>query len=290
VLNVKKSLKTTIVVALTFTITAFWGISGLLARKHAVSFFAEHESRIEAQGKHGEVLDELQQEKRSLFRELAGIRFLLAVAGILTFSLALGLMWRRRISRPMALMLQRIHEMRLGTWNRPIPVNQEDEMGKLIQEINDLGPELSLTAHQYAAASKLAAMALIGNRVVRRTMSARQRLLAVSEALPRVPADEQFQAIVVEQVRQVAGELEAVAVDFDSEFEAELARVSAPMGTTDEDPTPDGALVSAANMCEPSAFPHWNRESRHAVVGERQGLRGLRPDSVRGATRRRSFK
>jgi hypothetical protein len=243
VLNVRNSLKTKIVLALIVTVIAFWGISGFLARKHAASFFAEHESRIEAQGKHGEVLHELRQDKRSLFQELVGIRFLSAVGGVLTFSLALGLMWRRRISQPMALMSQRIHQMRLGGWNRPIPVNQNDEIGKIMREFNDLGPELSFTAHQYAAASKLAAMALIGNRVVRRTMSARQRLLAVSEALPRVPVDEQFQRIVVEQVRHVAGELEAAAAAFDAEFQAELARVSAPMGTPDEDPTSQGTQV-----------------------------------------------
>jgi hypothetical protein len=58
----------------------------------------------------------------------------------------------------MALLSDRIHKMRLGTWSHPIPVEQDDEMGKLLREFNELGPELSLTAHQYAAASKLAAM------------------------------------------------------------------------------------------------------------------------------------
>jgi len=232
---VKKSLKTKIVVAIAFTIIAFAGISGFLTRKHAASFFAEHESRIEEQGKQGKVLDELRQEKHSLFRELAGIRFLTAAAAILVLSLALGIMWRRRVSRPMALMSQRIHEMRLGTWEQPIPVDQDDEMGKLTREFNELGPELSFTAHQYAAASKLAAMALIGHRVVRRTMAARQRLLAVSEALVRLPVDERFQGIAVEQVRQVADELQAVAADFDAEFQAELAKVSPSPGTTGGD-------------------------------------------------------
>jgi hypothetical protein len=108
-------------------------------------------------------------------------------------------------------------------------------MGTLLREFNSMGPELSFTAHQYAAASKLAAMALIGNRVVRRTMAARQRLLAVSEALARLPVDERFQGIAVEQVRQVADELEAVAADFDSEFQSELARVSPLPGTTGGD-------------------------------------------------------
>jgi hypothetical protein len=101
-----------------------------------------------------------------------------------------------------------------------------------MREFNALGPELALTAHQYAPASKLAAMALIGQRAVRRTMTARQRLLAVVEAVDRLPTDERFQETVVEQGRLVVGELETVAIDFDAEFGAELARVGSLPGQT----------------------------------------------------------
>jgi hypothetical protein len=133
----------------------------------------------------------------------------------------------------MVLLSDRMHKMRLGTWSHPIPVEQDDEVGTLIKEFNELGPELSFTAHQYAAASKLAGMALIGQRVVRRTMASRQRLVALAEALARLPVDERLQRIAVEQVRLVAGELETVATDFDAEFQAELGRVGplqGPMG------------------------------------------------------------
>jgi methyl-accepting chemotaxis protein len=149
-------------------------------------------------------------------------------AGALSITLAVG--WKRRVSRPTALLSDQIRKMSLGTWNQPIPVKQDDEIGRLVREFNDLGPNLSLTAHQYAAASKLAAMALIGKRVVRRTVAARQRLLAVSESLARRPGDQQFQSSALEQVRLAAGELEAIAADFDAEFQAELARVSAAGG------------------------------------------------------------
>jgi HAMP domain-containing protein len=221
----KTSLKTKIVVASALAILGFLGISGVLTRKHAASFFAEHESRIQEGGKQEALLAELRQEKQSLFRELASIRFLTATIAVGALSITLSLAWRRRVSRPMALILDQIHKMRLGTWSHPIPVEQDDEVGTLMREFNDLGPKLTFTAHQYAAASKLAAMALVGQRVVRRTIAARQRLLAVSEALTRLPGDERFREIAVEQVRLVAGELETVAADFDSEFQAELARV-----------------------------------------------------------------
>jgi hypothetical protein len=232
-MKVTKSLKTKLVVVIILTIIGFWVVSGVLARKHAESFFAEHERRIQEQAKQGQVLDDLRHEKRSLFRELASIRVLAATVAIVTLSITLGFIWRRRVSRPMALLSDRIHKMRLGTWSQPISVEQDDEMGKLMQEFNELGPELTLTAHQYAAAAKLSAMALIGQRVVRRTMAARQRLLAVSEALSRLPVDERFQGIAVQQVRLVAAMLESVAADFDAEFQAELARVGSSSGTMD---------------------------------------------------------
>jgi HAMP domain-containing protein len=226
----RKSLKAKILVAIALAIVGFWIISGVLARRHAASFLAEHQDRVQQQGQQQQPLSESQQKQ--LYRQLATIRFLTAAVAVITISIALGVMWRRSVSRPMAQLSERMRQMRLGTWSHSIPLDQPDEMGTLVREFNQLGPELSLTAHQYAAASKLAGMALIGQRVVRGTTAARQHLLALSEALSRLPADERLQGIAIEQVRQVAKELETVAVDFDSEFQAELARVSASKGTT----------------------------------------------------------
>jgi methyl-accepting chemotaxis protein len=221
------SLKTKLVLAVALTIVAFLGVSGVLTRNQAASFFAEHESRIEQGGKKTAVLAELRQDKRSLFWELAGIRFVAVIAAAGTVSVTLAIVWRRRVSRPIEMVRDRINKMRLGTWTQPILVEQDDEIGTLMREFNDLGPELAFSAHQYAAAAKLAAMALIGQRVVRRTNAAKQRLLAISESMGRRPDDEQFQKASAEQVRLVATELESVAADFDSAFQMELARQGA---------------------------------------------------------------
>jgi HAMP domain-containing protein len=226
---VKESFKVKILVVVALAIIGFWLISGVLARRHAASFIAEHQAQLQHQGQEPEPLDASQQKE--LYRELAIIRFVTAAVAVITLSIVLGVMWRRRVSRPMAQLSERMHQMRLGTWSHSIPLEQNDEMGALLREFNQLGPELIFTAHQYAAASKLAAMALIGQRVVRQTMTARQHLLALSEALARLPGDERSQAIAIEQVRQVASELETVAGDFDSEFQNELARVGSSPGS-----------------------------------------------------------
>ena len=116
----------------------------------------------------------------------------------------------------MALVSDRIHKLRLSTWSHPIPVERD---------------EVPLRGTS-TAASKLAAIASIGQRVTRRTTAARQRLLALSKALSRLPLDERFQRRAVEEVRMVACELEKVAADFESEFQAELARVGSSSGPT----------------------------------------------------------
>jgi nitrogen fixation/metabolism regulation signal transduction histidine kinase len=226
----KKSLQTKILVAIALAIIGFWVISGVLARRHASSFLAEHQDQLQQQGQRQQPLSEPQQKQ--LYRQLAVIRFVMAAVAVISISIVFGVMWRRRVSRPMAQLSERMRQMRLGTWNHSIPLDQTDEMGTLVREFNQLGPELTFTAHQYAAASKLAAMALIGQRVVRGTTTARQRLLALSEALSHLPADETLRGIAIEQIKQVASELETVAAAFDSEFQAELARVSSTPGTT----------------------------------------------------------
>jgi hypothetical protein len=230
-----KSLKTKLVLFITFTVLVCWVASALVARQHAASFFAEHENRIQEGEEPEAVVNELRQDKHSFVRELAGIRFVMVGVAVGTLSITVAFLWRRRVTRPMAMMSDRIRKMRLGTWSDPIPVEHDDEMGTFLREFNNVGPELSFTAHQYAAASKLAAMALIGQRIVRRTVAAQQRLLAVSEALSRVSDNEPFQRMAVEQVRLVAGDLETVAADFQSEFQSELARVGSSPETADSE-------------------------------------------------------
>ena len=43
-----------------------------------------------------------------------------------------------------------------------------------------------------------------------------------SAALSRLPVDDRFQGIAVEQIRLVTAELETVAVDFDAEFQGRV--------------------------------------------------------------------
>jgi hypothetical protein len=80
-----------VVMAIALTLIGFWAISGALTLKHATSFFAELESHIQEREAHQRLLSELREDKRSLFRELAIIRFLTEAAGGLALCIAVGL-------------------------------------------------------------------------------------------------------------------------------------------------------------------------------------------------------
>jgi hypothetical protein len=119
--------------------------------------------------------------------------------------------------------------MSLGTWTQPIPVERQDEIGRLIGEFNLLGPRLTFVAHQYAAASKLAALALIGQRVTRRTNIARRRVVEIQELLSEARYRSQaVPQVAVHQMGKVAEELADLAADLDSEFNDELVRQGLP--------------------------------------------------------------
>ena len=88
---------------------------------------------------------------------------------------------------------------------------------------------LTHVAHQYAAASKLAAMALVGQRVTRRTNAARSRLAEIQELL--IEARHRGQDVLpaaLQKVGKAAEELADLESDLESEFQDELIRQDPP--------------------------------------------------------------
>jgi HAMP domain-containing protein len=108
-------------------------LSAVLAQKHAETFWLKLERHVRDRGEQGEVLDDLREEKRSLIRELASIRLFVATSAMATVSTMIVVILRRRLSRPLSILSDRIHKMRLGTWNEPIPDEEDDEVGSLTQ-------------------------------------------------------------------------------------------------------------------------------------------------------------
>ena len=222
-------LKTEVLLASALTIVVCFGVSEVLGYHQAAEFFTEHEMRIQQGGENEALLAVLRQGKRSLLWELAALRVLSAVVAVAALSVVLNLLWRRLVSRPINLLLDQMGSMSRGTWTQPIPVERQDEIGRLVREFNLLGPRLTFVAHQYAAASKLAAMALIGQRVVRRTSIARGRVLEILEIPTAARGQNQVvPETAVHRAQMVADELYSVAADFEADFHGELARKGLP--------------------------------------------------------------
>ena len=222
-------LKTQVLFVSAAMILAFFGVSEVLSYQQATEFFTQHEMRIQQGGEREALLADLRQGKQSLLRESAVLRMLSVFGAVAALSVALSLLWDRFVSRPINLLLDRMNAMSRGTWTQPILVEQDDEIGRLVRDFNLVGPRLTFAAHQFAAASKLAAMALIGQRVTRRTNIARSRLVEIQELLAE--ARYRSQAVpqsAVHQMAKVTEELADLAEDLESGFNDELVRQGLP--------------------------------------------------------------
>jgi HAMP domain-containing protein len=148
-------------------------------------FLTTHEAKMASElshGSHGAALAELQQGSHALFVRLAALHFFHAAFTVLALILALNALWNRTVLRPLADLLRHISYMRRGTWKTPVPVHSRDEIGELTEAFNELGGQLTLTVQQFGSASKLSAMALLGQSMVRRVLSATEILRTAMEA------------------------------------------------------------------------------------------------------------
>ena len=94
--------------------------------------------------------------------------------------------------------------MSRGTWTQPIAVEQDDETSNPVNDSNVLGPRLPFAAHQFVAASNLAAIAQIGQRVTGRTRIARSRLAEIQESYSEARCRSQaLQQSTVQQLAKV---------------------------------------------------------------------------------------
>jgi len=233
--------KTAVQLAGALTVLVFFGTAEVLSYCRAAEFFAQYEIRIQ-QGQGNEaLLAALGQGKQSLLIESPVLRMLCLFGAIAASSAALNLLWGRHISRPIGLLRDRMNAMSRGTWTQPIPVEHDDEIGRLVRDFNLLGPRLTFKAHEFAAASKLAAMALIGQRVTRQTNIARSHLVEIQQSLTK--ARYHSQAVPQSAVRHMARvteDLADLAEDLESGFNDELVRQGLPsrMSPGKEGPIP----------------------------------------------------
>lgn len=216
------TLKTRLCLSTSVAVLLLFGVSEWLSYQQTSRFLAEHERLLEETG--AEVaLTAIRIEKASLFKSVTAVRLIHAVATIFVSVLLLNALWYRMVLRPLNRLLSHVNIMKRGTWESPIPVHRHDEIGQLVEAFNDLGKQLTLTVHQYAAASKLAALSLIGQRMIRRVQLAAEHMESTGTLL-RVTRSH-HQAVpnsAITNLEMAARDLRDLETEFETEFHEQL--------------------------------------------------------------------
>ena len=221
-------LKTKLLLASSAIVLVVLGLSEWIGYRQMSQFLSGHEMRMASELNHGAILADLQQGRQALLLRLATLHTLHGIITIIALILALNALWSRTVLRPLTDLLRHIDYMRRGSWGTPVPVRSKDEIGELTGAFNELGGQLTLTVHQFAAASKLSAMALLGQSLVKKAASAADLVRASQVGLNRHSGNSE-DATDPECARlQLAVKLlEEIPVLFDAEFQRELSQYSA---------------------------------------------------------------
>lgn len=178
---------------------------------------------------HADLVANLRQGRETLFVRLGWVHVLHAAATVMALILVLNALCNRIVLLPIQDLLRHINYMGRGTWKAAIPVRRKDEIGQLTQAFNELGEQLTLTVQQFAAASKLSAMALLGQTLIKKVVLATDILQATERRLRVEQADSHaIGAPALASLRVAVETLEDIPARFEAEFERELGLHSAP--------------------------------------------------------------
>lgn len=222
------TLKTAFCMGIGAAVLLLFGVWEWISLEHTSNFLIEHE-----------IVLRNAQDPDAVAAFTGGRDRLLAELRLMRWAYALGVVpllvfffyrfWRSLVVARLKLLLNHINIMKRGTWVNPIPVRRRDEIGELTAALNELGPQLSLSVHQYAGASKLSTLALIGHRFVRQARLATEHIISIRALLEVARKNEQkIPDVVFANLNLVAKDLKQLEVDFDNQFSKEFQRWSVP--------------------------------------------------------------
>ena len=248
------NLKTKLLLASSAVVLAVLGLSEWVSYRQMSQFLSGHEMQMASEMNHGTALSDLQEGRQALLLRLAALHTFHAIITITALIAALNMLWSRTVLRPLADLLRHINYMGRGNWTTPVPVRSKDEIGELTEAFNELGGKLTLTVHQFASASKLSALSLLGQSLVKKAVLASD-LLRASRARIECDQEQGEAASEVERARvQLAIKtLEEIPVLFDVEFQRELSVHSVPPDPRPAD-LPEGDAVSHPDTQEDRSF------------------------------------
>ena len=257
------TLKSKLLLATTVAVLVVLAISASLSYQHTAAFLRQHEFQMRTERDHAALLEMLRVEKRDLLTSLAFLHVIHAAATVLALGLVLNLLWYRLFIRRIEILLQHINSMRLGTWTAQVPIGQDDEIGQLSRAFNELGEQLTMTVQQFATTSKLSAMALVGQGVVRKALLIADHVEAVQTMVDQARSSN---CETTEFVSCNLKEITASLREIPGEFEAAFAR--------------QFGLYSVPHTIEPTSrsrvFENWLNNYRHRLDRELRAARGTR--------------
>ncbi len=260
------TLKSKLLLASTAVVLIVLVISASLSYHDTAAFLRQHELQMRTEPDHSALLDMLRVEKRSLLESLAVVHVIHAAATVIVLALVLNLLWYRLFIRRIEILLQHINRMRLGTWTDKIAVEEDDEVGQLSRAFNELGEQLTMTVQQFAATSRLSAMALIGQGVVRKVLRIADHVEAVQAIVDRTGSGDREMAESVScNLKEIIASLRDVPREFDDTFVREFGRYASPYAG-------DGVRGSGASRSR--VFESWLNGYQDRLDRELQAERG----------------
>jgi HAMP domain-containing protein len=237
-------LKTRLLLASTVTVLLVLAVSEWLSYQHTATFLRQHESQMRSERDPAALLNTLRVERRHLLTSLASLHLIHAAVTVLALAIVLNILWYRLFIRRLEVLLRNINAMRLGTWSGTMPVEREDEIGQLSRAFNDLGAQLTLTVQQFAAASKLSAMALLGHGLVRKIVLLKDHLEAVTGMLDLAKEERrEIPEPVLDNLKSMICELKEIPAEFEADFARQLGQHSSPSTLVPRPPQPAKAAA-----------------------------------------------
>jgi HAMP domain-containing protein len=220
------TLRTAFCVGTGAAVLVLFGVWEWISLEHTSNFLAQHEAVLR-QHNSAAVISAFREGRAQLMTELRLMRWAYAFGVVPLLMLLFYRSWRNLVVARLKLLLNHINIMKRGTWTNPIPERRQDEIGELTAALNELGPQLTLSVHQYAGASKLSALALMGSRFVRRAKLAADHVTSIRALLDLAQKNKQpIPEVVFTNLNLVAKDLQQLEAEFDTQFSAEFQRWS----------------------------------------------------------------
>jgi signal transduction histidine kinase len=219
------SLRLRLILMTTAVVVVLFGVSEWLSYQQTAQLLDRHEAILTETADHAVALERLRATRSSMFLSVTTVRILYAVGTLLIAVAVLNYVWFRVIYRPIRRLLSQINIMGRGTWRSALPVKRNDEIGELTMAFNDLGRQLTSTFEHINTSSRLSALALIGNRMVREVIAVEAQIANSRRGLDAINDAEVIAAREI--LASVEAQLKQVERQFQEDFDRELSAVSA---------------------------------------------------------------